>query len=112
MPMLVILAGGISIIAFGWHGASLIWTQAMVADFARYGLSPYRSVIGTLHLAGSAGLLLGFWFRPLLPLAAGSLALMMLVAIGYRLHDRDPLLAILPAIVLCVLNVVLVAQTR
>jgi len=110
--MLVILAGGISIIAFGWHGASLVWTQAMVADFERYGLRDQRLIIGALQLAGSAGLLLGFWFRPLLPLAAGSLALMMLVAIGFRLQDREPLLAMLPAIVLCVLNVLLVAQTR
>jgi hypothetical protein len=110
--MLVILAGGISIIAFGWHGASLIWTQAMVADFERYGLSQYRGFVGALHLAGSAGLLLGFWFRPLLPFAAGSLALMMLVAIGYRLQVRDPWLASLPAVALFGINLFLVARTR
>lgn len=112
MTLLVAIAGGISIIAFAWHGATLVWTPAMVAEFARYGLSGQRVLIGALQLAGSAGLLAGFWFRPLLPLAAGSLAVMMLVAIGYRLQGRDPLVAIVPAIALCALNLFLVITTR
>lgn len=112
MPVLVILAGGISIVAFAWYGASLLWTQAMVADFGRYGLSQYRVLVGVLQLAGSAGLLLGFWVRPLLPLASGGLALMMLAAIGYRIQLRDPLLAMLPAIAFLGLNLFLVAKTR
>lgn len=112
MRLLLILAGGISIIAFAWYGATLVWTTAMVAEFERYGLSHQRVLIGALQLAGSAGLLLGFWFRPLLPLAAGSLAVMMLVAIGYRLQVRDPWVALLPAIALCGLNLFLVVKTR
>ena len=112
MYALVSIACGISIVAFAWHGVALIWTQAMAADFARYGLGHQRALAGAFHLAGSAGLLLGLWVRPLLPFAAGGLALLMLIAIGFRLKVRDPLPTILPAIAFCAVNVFLVVATR
>lgn len=112
MYVLVSIACGISIVAFAWHGAALIWTQAMAADFARYGLTRQRTLVGALHLAGSAGLLLGLWFRPLLPFAAGGLALLMLIAIGFRMQVRDPLRTIVPAVAFCALNLFVVTATR
>lgn len=112
MDALVSIACGISIVAFAWHGAALIWTQTMAADFARYGLTRHRAIVGALHLVGSAGLLLGLWSRPILPLAAGGLALLMLIAIGFRMQVRDPLRTIVPAIAFCALNVFVVTATR
>jgi uncharacterized membrane protein YphA (DoxX/SURF4 family) len=109
MQLLATIARGLSIISFGWYGASLLWSQAMAADFARYGLSRYRVMVGVLQLAGSAGLLVGFWFRPLALFAAGGLALMMLVAIGARIQARDSVIAMLPAAAYCCLNLYIAA---
>lgn len=109
MQLLATIARGVSIISFAWYGASLLWSQAMAADFERYGLSRYRVLVGALQLAGSAGLVLGFWFRPLVPLAAGGLALMMLVAIHARIRVRDSVITMLPAVAFCCLNLCIVA---
>jgi uncharacterized membrane protein YphA (DoxX/SURF4 family) len=65
--------------------------------------------VGVLQLAGSAGLLVGFWFRPLALFAAGGLALMMLVAIGARIQARDSVIAMLPAAAYCCLNLYIAA---
>ena len=109
MQLLAAIARGLSIISFAWYGASLLWSQAMADDFARYDLSRYRVVVGVLQIAGSAGLLVGFWFRPLVPLAAGGLAVMMLVAVGARIQVRDAVLSMLPAAAYCALNLYIVA---
>jgi len=109
MQLLATLARGLSIISFAWYGASLLWSQAMAADFARYGLGRFRVAVGVLQLAGSVGLLAGFWFRPLVPLAAGGLAAMMLVALGARIQVRDSILSMVPAAAYCALNLYIVA---
>ncbi len=109
MQLLATIARGLSIISFAWYGASLLWSQAMAADFERYGVGRFRVLVGLLQLAGSAGLILGYWYPPLVPLAAGGLALMMLVAIALRIQVRDPALAMLPAAFFCGLNLYIAA---
>ena len=104
MQLVVAVARGISVISFAWYGATLLSSQAMAVDFARYGLGRYRVLVGTLQLAGSLGLVIGSWFPPLVVLSAGGLALMMLVAVAARLRVGDRVVAMLPALAFGVLN--------
>jgi hypothetical protein len=57
-----------------------------------------------LEMAAGAGLLAGLRFRPLLLLAAGGLAMMMLAAILVRLRVRDSMVSVIPAALLFALN--------
>ncbi|MZF88218.1 DoxX family protein [Streptomyces sp. SID5643] len=61
----------------------------------------YR-VVGTLELAGAAGLLLGLASAPLGVAAAAGLALLMVAAVVVHLRQGDPPVRALPAAVLAV----------
>ncbi|MBX9363691.1 DoxX family protein [Streptomyces sp. WAC04114] len=61
----------------------------------------YR-VIGTLELAGAAGLLIGLATAPLGVAAAAGLALLMVAAVVVHLRQGDPPVQALPAAVLAV----------
>lgn len=64
----------------------------------------YR-VIGTLEVAGAAGLLTGLTWTPLGVAAATGLALLMAAAAVVHLRHGDPLVRALPAVVLAVVAV-------
>lgn len=98
------IATALSSVAFLLYGASLFGSRAMVAEFARYQLAPYRTLTGALQMAAGAGLLAGLRFRPLLLLSAGGLAAMMLAAMVVRLRVGDPLVSAIPAALLLCLN--------
>ena len=76
----------------------------MVAEFNRYGLARLRLVTGLLQLAGSLGLVAGFYFPSFLLLSSGGLALMMFLGFLVRIRIRDPLLEALPALIFFGLN--------
>lgn len=96
----ITIAVVLSSASFLLYGASLFGSRAMEAEFERYQLAPYRALTGALEMADGAGLLAGLRLRPLLLLSAGGLALMMLGAIVVRLRVRDPLLSVIPALLL------------
>jgi hypothetical protein len=100
----VTIAVVLSSVCFLLYGASLFGARAMVAEFERYHLAPYRTLTGVLQMSAGAGLLLGLRFRPLLLFSAGGLAAMMLGAIVVRLRVRDPLVSAIPALLLLILN--------
>ena len=102
------IAAALSSASFLWYGASLFGSRAMVAEFERYHLAPYRTFTGALQMGAGVGLLAGLRFRPLLLLSAGGLAAMMLGAMVVRLRVRDPLLAAIPALLLFCLNLYIV----
>lgn len=104
------LAQALSIISFAWYGVSCFFYAPIITDFARYGPARLRVLTGTLQVAGSLGLLLGYRYRPLLMLSAGGLAAMMSVAILLRLKLRDPLRASVPAFFYLCLNLFLVGS--
>ena len=81
----------------------------MVAEFERYRLAGFRSLTGVLQVAGSLGLLAGYFYLPLLLLSAGGLAVMMVLGMLVRLRIRDPLFAAIPAFALFTLNIFIVA---
>jgi DoxX-like family len=108
----IVIAAVLSSAIFLWYGAGLLGSRSMVAEFERYQLAPYRRLTGALQVVAAAGLLAGLLVRPLLLLAAGGLAVMMLGAVAVRLRVRDPLPATIPALVLFCLNVFLVLAAR
>lgn len=104
MQPTITIAAALSSACFILYGASLFGSRAMVAEFERYRLAPYRALTGALQIAAGAGLIAGLRFRPLLLLSAGGLTGMMLGAIVVRLRVRDPLVSAIPAVLLLCLN--------
>lgn len=95
----------ISIAAFLFYGFGCLFSNSMVAEFERFGLSGFRRLTGALEILGALGLIAGYAIAPLVPAASGGLALLMALGVGTRVRVRDPLLATLPAIFLLVVNV-------
>lgn len=79
-------------------------SPAMQAEYRRYGLAGFRTVVGTLQLLGAAGLLVGFREPWIGQASAGGLALLMLLGVGVRIRIRDTPLQALPAFAYLVLN--------
>lgn len=104
MPHLSGLAQGFSAAAFVYYGISCLASSKMVVEFNRYGLAGLRLVTGLLQLAGSLGLVAGFYFPSLLLLSSGGLAFMMFLGFLVRVRIRDPFVECLPALFFCGLN--------
>lgn len=86
-------------ISFIGYGVACLTTDHMVREFARYGLPGYRKLTGFLQLLAAVGLIVGFKMPMVGAVAAGGLALQMLVGLGVRLKIRDSLPRCLPALV-------------
>lgn len=94
----------ISASAFIFYGLLCLLTDHMKTEFRRYGLSQFRKLTGMLELLGGTGLLVGCYYTPLLYLSAAGLALLMSFGVIIRLKTKDPLVEILPAILLMLIN--------
>jgi len=79
----------------------------MKREFLRYGLSRFRLLTGGLQLAGGLGLLVGIWSGPIGFSASLGLAVLMLMGIGVRRRIGDTWLQTTPAIVYCLLALIL-----
>lgn len=108
MQIVVVLVQCLTIAAFASYGATALLSERMVAEFERYGFARLRVPTAMLQIAGSLGLLAGFFYRPLLLLSAGGFAVMMLFAVLVRIKIRDPVHEIVPAFVLLCLDILLV----
>ncbi len=104
MKTILNVATILSGVLFLWYGSSSLLSDAMLDDFERFGLSRYRRLTGGLELLGGLGLLAGLLVRPLAVLSAASLSLMMFFGVVARVRVRDPWNAMVPAVVLMVLN--------
>ena len=80
----------------------------MRLEFERYKVPQLRQLTGALQIAGALGIVAGYWFRPLLALSAGGLALMMTYAVITRFKIHDPIYAAIPAFSLALLNAYIV----
>ena len=76
----------------------------MKQEFLRYRLASQRVIVGALQWSAGIGLLAGMTHPWLGQLAAGGLALMMLIAVIVRIQIRDSLLQTLPAVFYLALN--------
>jgi hypothetical protein len=107
------VAQAVSIAAFTWYGLGCFFSRKMVAEFERYQVPSLRMLTGTLQICGSLGMLLGYFYLPLLRLSAAGFALMMFFAVLTRFRIRDPLYAALPAFSLLALNTfILIASLK
>ncbi|PRX47476.1 DoxX-like protein [Prauserella shujinwangii] len=90
----------------GAAGLRIAGARQIRATDARLGVPPRLDpVIGALELAAVAGLIAGFWFRPLALAASVGLVLLMIGAVAYHLRARDPAALTAPAATLGVLAV-------
>ncbi len=94
----------LSIGLFLYYGLACLLANGMVDEFARFGLSRFRRLTGSLELLGAIGLLAGY-LVPILAIASASgLAVLMLLGVATRVRIRDAALDIAPAAVLMVMN--------
>ena len=98
------IARALSAVAFLFYGVVCLFSPRMEAEFQRYGLARYRMLVGALEFLGAVGLLVGYFNRPVLIVAAAGLALTMLMGIATRIRVGDSLAQTLPAIVLLIMN--------
>lgn len=101
MQVILIIGCGITFI---FYGLLCLFTDHMKIEFQRYGLSKFRRLTGILELLGGNGLLLGQYYSSLLTLSTAGLALLMLLGVMVRLKTRDPIIEIVPAFILLMLN--------
>ena len=91
-------------VSFFYYGLACIFSKHMVAEFERYGVPKFRTMIGVLEVLGGVGLLGGYLVPAVQLLSVGGLAMLMFLGCVLRLKIRDSLLQILPALTLLILN--------
>jgi len=95
----------VSAATFLFYGLACLAADGMKRDFARFGLSHLRILVGSLEVLGALGLVVGaWWWTPLAGLSALGLAVMMAVGVATRVRVLDSLAQTLPALVLMALN--------
>lgn len=91
-------------LSFIGYGTACFLSSRMKREFMRYRLGAQRVVVGLLQWAAGVGLLAGMWVPWMGQVAAGGLALMMLLAVGVRIRIRDGVLQTMPALFYLMLN--------
>ena len=105
LPTLLTFFSGFSFLFFG---AASLFTSQMKSEFIRYGLENSRTLVGGLQLLGALGLLLGYFYSPLLQtLAASGLSILMILGFFVRMRIRDSFIQSAPSLIYAVLNATL-----
>lgn len=94
----------VSISLFLFYGLGCLFSQQMVVEFERFGLSRFRRLTGALEVLGALGLLVGYGIPPLDIVASAGLSLLMVLGVATRVRVRDPFVQMLPALVLLLIN--------
>ena len=76
----------------------------MKTEFKRWGMEKFRTLTGVLEVLGGLGLFIGYINTPVMILASGGLATLMLMGTIVRIKSKDPWLKILPAFSLMLIN--------
>jgi len=84
-------------LSFLFYGLSCIYSEHMAREFERFELSKLRLLVGSLEIAGAAGILVGYQVPILGFLATLGLAILMAAGVVLRLRLKDQLLDIVPA---------------
>ena len=104
MNLLYEVAKALSIGLFLYYGAAVLASDAMAAEFERYGLRRFRKLTGGLEVLGALGLVLGY-FAPHFDIAASAgLALLMVAGLIVRFRSGDSFLDAVPALVMALIN--------
>jgi uncharacterized membrane protein len=105
MPLALMLAIVVSTVSFLFYGLACLFTDHMVVEFERFGLSHMRRFTGALEIAGALGLIVGYAIPPVTLASSGGLALLMLLGAGVRVRVGDSFIETLPALIFLGLNV-------
>ena len=104
MNLLYEVAKALSIGLFLYYGAAVLASDAMAAEFERFGLSKFRRLTGGLEVLGALGLVLGY-FVPQFDIAASAgLTVLMAAGVIVRFRSGDSLVDALPALVMALIN--------
>jgi len=91
--------------AFLGYGISYFTGTHMKSEFKRFQLEKLGLLVVILEILGGLGLMVGFWIsKPLVAVASGGLALLMLLGLIVRLRLKDSLWISLPALFFMALN--------
>lgn len=95
--------------AFAFYGFETLFKDSPRSEYERYGIARLRVFVGSMQLLGACGVVVGLRVAPIGALAAGGLALMMMLGllVRYRIHDQPRLMV--PAATLATVNGLLVA---
>jgi hypothetical protein len=104
LVVLVLISAG----AFSIYGYQTLFSDAPRGEYDRYGVPRLRVFVGSMQIAGAAGLIVGLIVRPIGIAAAAGLCTMMLLGLVVRLRIHDAPRLMLPAGTLAVVNAALV----
>jgi hypothetical protein len=94
----------LSSLSFFAYVLSYFVSPHMKNEFERFGVQKLGLLTIVLEFLGAAGLLVGLIYAPILLLSSFGLALLMLLAVLFRLKQRDSLWISLPALFFMGLN--------
>ncbi len=90
--------------AFLIYGFLCVFTSHMRDEFERFGMAKFRILTGIIEILGAAGTLLGLFWTPLFIFSTLGLGTLMLLGLVTRVRVRDPIVQMLPALSLMVVN--------
>jgi len=76
----------------------------MKSEFERFNLKKLGILVIILEIVGAIGLLVGLFYKPILLISSGGLAILMLLGLLTRIKSKDSFLVSLPAIFYMFLN--------
>lgn len=94
----------LSSFSFLFYGISYFISPHMKNEFKRFKLEKLGLLTIVLEILGALGLLIGLWYKPLLLLSSGGLALLMFLGVIVRIKMKDSLWISLPAVFYMGLN--------
>jgi len=96
-----------SALSFIFYGITSFFSKRMVSEYARWGYSNQRILLGCMQLLGGIGLLVGLTNSVLLSVASFLLTFMMITAVLVRIKIKDSLINMFPALFYTVLNFII-----
>ena len=97
-----------SALSFLYFGIACFSSTQMKAEYTRYGLAKFRTVVGGLQLLGAAGLIVGYIYDPVIhAMSAGGLTVLMILGFIVRLRIRDNFFQSAPSLLYAVLNTII-----
>ena len=96
-----------SALSFIFYGITSFFSKRMVSEYARWGYSNHRILLGCMQLLGGIGLLVGLTNSVLLSVASFLLTFMMITAVLVRIKIKDSLINMFPAVFYTCLNFII-----
>ena len=95
----------LSSFSFLGYSVSYFVSPHMKNEFKRLNVEKSGFLVIILEILGALGLLVGFYYKPILLLSSGGLSLLMFLGLLIRIKTKDGLLISLPATFYMLLNV-------